>query len=145
VAAVGLSLDLRRCNTSACATLASVRTGADGRYQFTGVPALGSGEYYYVRYLNDDSSPNPGPGYLYSWSGAQIAAFVPGSAVSGGDFDVADVTFVSPPDGSSQTLPVTFCWAPRGIANEYYRPWIYVAATGEIYSWSQAVPGPYVG
>ena len=72
-------------------------------------------------YGNTPSQPNPGPGYLWSWSGNLIAAYTAGQSVAGGDFDVADIALVSPTDGASVTLPANFCWTPRGIAGDNYR------------------------
>ena len=98
------------------------RTPADdGRYSFVGAPALGAGELYSVNYSNTTDDPNPGPGYLWSWSGNRIASYTAGQSVAGGDFDVADVLLASPDDGASVTLPAEFCWIPRGIAGDNYR------------------------
>ncbi len=39
----------------------------------------------------------------------------------GGDFDIADVDLLSPPDDAAQALPVTFTWQQRGIPTDTYR------------------------
>ena len=96
-------------------------TETDGRYTFADAATLGAGEIYSVDYENTPGQPNPGPSYLWSWSGNRIAAYIAGQSVAGGDFDVADIPLVSPADGASVTLPSTFCWASRGIAGDNYR------------------------
>ena len=41
--------------------------------------------------------------------------------MSGGDFDIANVTLVSPAHGSSRPFPITFTWQRRGLAGDTYR------------------------
>ena len=67
---------------------------------------MSPGQAYTVRYRNTYTSPNPGPGYLYSWSGERITEYQTGTALPGGDFDVADILLNAPADGATVTLPV---------------------------------------
>ena len=130
-AAQGLRIDLQRWDGSNWLMQAETTTAANGSYVFTGAPALAVGEIYAVRYLNDPADPNPGPGYLWSWWGNRLAAYTPGTAAWGGDFDVADIPLVSPADGAAVTLPAQFCWTPRGLPGDTYRLALYNWLTDE--------------
>ena len=121
LAAPNLTLELSHWDGEEWTTSDIRVTGADGRYSFPNAATLGADEIYSVDYGNTPSQPNPGPGYLWSWSGNLIAAYTAGQSVAGGDFDVADIALVSPTDGASVTLPANFCWTPRGIAGDNYR------------------------
>lgn len=130
-AASGLRVDLRRWDGAAWLTQATTITAPDGGYLFTGAPALASGEFYAVRYLNEPADPNPDAGYLWSWWGNRLATYTAGAAVRGGDFDVADIPLVSPADEAAVTLPAQFCWTPRGVAGDNYRLALYNWLTDE--------------
>ena len=122
-AASGVNLELRYYNGSAYSTRATATTDSNGDYLFTGVPSLGSGERYYVRYNNPSETAN---GRLGLWSGANITYYTGGSRLHGGDFDIKDIPLQSPANGSSVTLPHTFQWDFRGIASDdHYQFFIY--------------------
>jgi len=129
--AAGLDLELRFWNGTAWSTRTTTTTGADGHYCFTGVPSLDASQIYYVRYLNTTSSPNPGPDYLWDWRGNKIVSYTAGATVPGGDFDVDDISLVSPADGASVTLPAQFCWTPRNVPSDNYVLGFYYAGTDE--------------
>jgi hypothetical protein len=120
-AAAGRTLELRHWNGSAWVIQSSVTTGADGRYTFSGVPALGANQWYYVRYLNSAAAPNPGPGYLWYWFANRFSSYTAGTTVAGGDFDIADVVMTQPADGATVTLPAAFCWTQRNEPSDNYR------------------------
>ena len=105
----GVPLDLRLYNGSSYSTVASTTTGADGRYLFAGVPSLGSGQRYFVQYVNRSVAP----GRLWSWNTWSITSYTAGSNLDAGDFDVADIALVSPADGATVSLPQTFHWTRR--------------------------------
>lgn len=104
IAAVGIYLELRFYNGSSYSTRASTMTTTDGRFSFTGVPSLNTGQRYYVRYQNSSYVPNR----LTYWGTRVITSYTAGSEVAIGDFDIADVPLVSPASGASVTLPYTF-------------------------------------
>jgi len=108
-AAAAVSLDLRYYNGSSWSTKASTTTGADGRYLFAGVPSLGSGQRYYVRYWNTSGTP----GRLSGWATWSISSYIAGTNLHAGDFDIADIALVSPPNGATVSLPRIFSWTPR--------------------------------
>jgi hypothetical protein len=116
-AAAGIPLNLRRCDSSSCTTAASTTTGSDGGYLFENVATLGSGLLYYVRYGPNSTDSH----YVSWWYGPDITSYTAGAYVPGGDFDIANVTLVSPPDGATVRLPVTFSWQQRGLAGDTYR------------------------
>jgi beta propeller repeat protein len=117
----GLALTLRFWNGTSWSIQATTTSGADGKYAFTNLPTLATGQLYYVRYDNPSSAPNPGPGYLFYWLGNQITTYTGGSTAAGGDFDTGDIGLVSPDQGASITLPAEFCWTPRGISSDNYQ------------------------
>jgi len=51
--------------------------------------------------------------------------YTAGTALPGGDFDVADIPLVSPADGASVTLPASFCWTPRNVPSDNYALVVY--------------------
>jgi hypothetical protein len=130
--AAGLVLQLFLQNSGGAFALDATTTGADGAYRFAAPPGLGAGQEYYVQYHNTNSAPNPGPGYLYGWWGKEINSYSAGTTVAGGDFDLADITLVSPADGAAVTLPAQFCWTRRGIAGDNYKVVLYDSASGTL-------------
>ena len=96
-------------------------TQADGSYSFAGAGNLTSGQYYYVRYWNGSSGGNtPNTNYVVYWFGPTLTSYTAGANASGGNWDIANVSLVSPSDGGTLALPVTFQWTPRGIAEDNY-------------------------
>lgn len=115
-AAAGIKLDLRRYDNNGEITVKSTTTDAKGAYLFSGVPSLGAGQTYYVRFgPNDDNEKR-----LYFWFGPDITSYVSGTAVSGSDFDISDVALLKPDPGATVSLPVTFQWQRRGVAGDDY-------------------------
>lgn len=123
----GVSLQLRYYNGSSWSTRATVTTDAGGKYNFTGIPALSSGQRYYVLYDNPSSTAN---GRLWGWYGANITSYTGTTSVLGGNFDIKDVTLQSPTNGASVILPATFRWGVRGITSDCYRVFFYDNVTG---------------
>jgi dipeptidyl aminopeptidase/acylaminoacyl peptidase len=108
-AASGIRLELRFYNGTQWSTYASQATGADGSYGFTGVPALASGQHYYVRYhstLGDS-------GHLWFWGTQLLDTYTASSDVAIGDFDIADILLQQPPAGAQVSLPTSFQWTRR--------------------------------
>ena len=121
-AAPGITLDLRFDDGAAWSTAATTSTNGDGGYCFSGVPSLGAGQVYYVRYgpnADDDR-------YLSHWFGPDITSYTAASRVAGGDFDIADVELLSPDPGATVTLPETFTWRRRELAGDTYRWRLFV-------------------
>jgi len=102
-------LDLRFYNGASWSTRASLTTDSNGLFLFTNVPSLGPGQHYYVRYLNSSQTP----GRLWFWGTRTLTAYTSGTFTDIGDFDIADITLVSPPDGATIWLPYTFYWMRR--------------------------------
>jgi hypothetical protein len=135
----GINLVLYYYNGSTWSTWGSaVTTDASGNYRFAGVPSLGAGQKYYVRYANGSNGNASNSNYLAWWASFTLTSYMTGANVSGGDFDIADVTLVSPSPGSSGTLPRTFTWNRRTAttADNYefnlfdpadLNPWAYIS------------------
>ncbi len=130
--ASGVGLNLRFYNGSTWSTAATTTTGGDGRYDFVGAPSLGSGQTYYVRYDNSGM----GDSYLWYWLGPDITTYAAGSVVHGGDFDIANVSLLDPPNDVTRNLPVTFRWARRELPGDTYRLYIYDPDTG--FEWTSS-------
>jgi hypothetical protein len=108
-AANGLPLLLRFWNGAAWSTWGTTTTNASGDYAFVGVPTLGAGQRYYVRYENNLSSTTR----LSLWQAPQLTSYSAGATAAGGSFDLANITLAAPAPGSSLPLPVTFQWNVR--------------------------------
>lgn len=122
--ASGVSLQLRYNDGSSWSTLSTGSTDSQGCYNFTGLSTLADDQIYYVRYTNPNSSSSGGR--MYMWWGNYIREYTAGSAVTRGDFDVADVPLLSPNTTGALPFPVTFYWTCRSAA-ELYQPVIYDA------------------
>lgn len=154
-AASGIELQLRFYDGSKTTTAATTTTDSEGGYRFTSAASLGSGQEYWVRFRSPDN-----PLYVSSWQTASITAYTSGSTVPGGDFDIADVILLAPPDDATTALPVTFTWQQRGIPGDTYRlaffdldtdEYWYTADLGNVGShtvtslWPEAVYGEEYG
>lgn len=106
--ASGIDLELRFYNGSAWSTKAATVTNADGYFSFTGMPALGPDQLYYVLYLNVDD-----PNHLYIWGTRVLESYNAGAAVPIGNFDVANIELLTPAPGATTGLPATFTWDRR--------------------------------
>ena len=84
-------------------------TEADGTFKFGNVPNPGSGSRYWVEYINSENTS----GRLSFWSTRSLTSYTPNSDVQIGDFDIADIPLVSPTDGVTETIPMTFTWTVR--------------------------------
>lgn len=115
-AAAGVALKLRRYNSTTDDQVATTTTNADGRYVFTGVPSLPSGMAYYVKYGPNSTDPSA----VSIWYGPDVMAYTAGTHVAAGDFDIADITLLSPAPGATVTLPATFTWQRRGLSGDTY-------------------------
>jgi len=116
-AAAGISLALRFYDGSTWSTASTTTTDSDGRYLLTGAPSLSAGQEYYVRYGPNDTTPS----YLYVWYGPPIDSYTSGARVSGGDWDIANVSLLSPENNVTLPLPITFSWQRREVATDTYR------------------------
>ena len=129
-----IDLELRFYDGSIWSTMASTKTGSDGQYLFSNVPSLGSGQEYYVRYGPNESDYR----YLYDWYGPFITAYTTGGSASGGNFDIANFSLLSPDDFSNVSFPVTFNWEGRGLNNDTFR-WRMFDYYGD-YEWESGDP-----
>ncbi|MCL4396208.1 MAG: hypothetical protein M1482_15635 [Chloroflexi bacterium] len=106
----GVSLMLRFYNGSTWSTYATTTTNSSGNYAFAGLPALGSGQIYYVRFQNSLSGSNT---RLWYWGTQYLYSYFAGCDAAIGDFDIANVPQVSPLAGATVALPYTFQWTRR--------------------------------
>ncbi len=91
------------------AALATTTTNSSGFYIFTGLPASGPGQYYYVEYMNIESNLSR----LSSWRSAYIQSDTITSDVFLGTSDLANISLVAPTDGATVALPYFFQWTRR--------------------------------
>jgi hypothetical protein len=117
IANIPLQLDFFNGATELTALTTS--TNDAGYYSFIGAPSLTTGQSYYVQFGPNDIDPR----YLYYWLAPDITNYIAGSNVPGGDFDIANVSLLSPASGVTQQLPITFSWQRRSIESNTYR-WV---------------------
>lgn len=103
-----IPLDLRFYNGSAWSTISSTLTDGSGNYSFQSAPTLGAGQGYYVRYSNSADSSK-----LFFWGTQILTSYAAGSSVVIGNFDIANIPLVSPPNAATVSLPQTFQWTLR--------------------------------
>ena len=117
----GVSLRLQRCVPDSCITALATVTDSAGNYRFVGAPTLPPSNVYYVQYDNDPQYGNTDdPARLVVWFSRDITAYAAGGSADGGSFDIANVELLTPPDEATVSLPATFTWSRRGIANDRY-------------------------
>ncbi len=129
----GIFVDLMRCtvdnsNPLLCeddVQIDTLKTLADGSYNFTKLPPTQDpsqpGKQYqlYVEYPNDEDDPS----YLRDWFGEfrrwpQDAG--PDGTTPPSNFDIMNVSLVSPAPSALQPLPVTFVWQRRNLLGDSY-------------------------
>ena len=121
-AVAGIPLHLYFYSGSSWTDYASVNTNPEGTYSFAAIPSLGNGQYYQVLFLNENGEQ----GRLAYFEVALITSYTAGTTLGLGDFDVADVSLVSPANGASVAPPYTFQWTPRpGTPSDIYQLYIY--------------------
>ena len=114
--AANVPLDLRRYDDDIDDQVLETNTGSNGAYLFVGVPSLGMGKTYYVRY-----GPNTTDGsHVSLWFGPDVKSYSSGTAVAGGDFDIANANLQAPNNDAQLPLPVTFRWQKRGVSGDGY-------------------------
>ncbi|HVP21915.1 MAG TPA: hypothetical protein VMS73_08645 [Anaerolineaceae bacterium] len=106
-----IELGLWLFDGSGTSSIANTRTASDGYYVFTNAPALVSGQYYFVRY------DNPNPAALTSqvshWKTRLLDSYYAGQRLNIGNFDIGDAALLTPVDGYTHALPITFTWSLR--------------------------------
>lgn len=98
---------------------ASTLTGVEGVYRFFADGSEPDAEGpLSVRYRR----PAGVAGWLAEWRSRTIAALPQGRWVAVSEFDLSDLTLLSPEEGESTTMPATFAWAPRAtVPYEIYQ------------------------
>jgi len=97
-------------------TCISTTTDSSGVYRFRGMPTLPVGHEYFVNYPNHEASSDR----LLAFQCRPVENYQAGQSTETYTFDLADVTAVSSPSGSTQSLPTTFTWNKRNLANDGY-------------------------
>ncbi len=132
----GASIILRLYNGSSYSVIRTTTTQADGLYQFTDAPTLMDNEWYYVLYSNSANS-----NFVANCAGRTLTSYTAGTSVAGGDFDIANIPQMSPPNGATIALPYTFQWTKRvGVPSDSYRLRIWNDT-----DWWDTAPLDYVG
>jgi hypothetical protein len=119
---VGLpQIELHRCLSRDCVKVANTIAQEGGVAEFVNPPALGSGQYYQIVWVNDQGLGYDG--HLYRWWSRKVtsAEFGAGQDVDVGVMEVANLELTNPCHDCLQTLPITFKWNPRSNAAEVYR------------------------
>jgi len=135
-AAAGIPLQLRHYNGSSWSTQTATTTDSDGRYRFQGVPSLASGAKYSVLFGRNTTNSD----WVSFWVNPDITDYTAGSAVLGGNFDLANIALSSPAHGYSTVLPISFQWAKRSVSGDTYRWLMFDPDTDD--SWITSDLGP---
>ncbi|MBS1251230.1 MAG: Xyloglucanase Xgh74A [Anaerolineales bacterium] len=99
------------------AVVDAMMTDVDGRYQFTGAPALPAGYLYFTGFANVDADPQ----YLEVIIGHPIEGYQAGMTVHGGDLEIANLPLGEPDEERlGSPFPVLFRWDARNVANDLY-------------------------
>ncbi len=94
----------------------TVLLGSDGRYMFANVPALTTGQIYWVGFFRMGASPD-----VLSWADeSDIPALARHQTVDLGTLDVTGLDLGSPADGVTVSMPTTFTWTPRPTTSDSY-------------------------
>ncbi len=119
-------------------TIRTTTTQADGIYQFTDAPTLTSGQMYSARYLNSTN-----PSFVARCAGRDLLSYTAGASVAGGDFDIANIPQMSPPNAATIALPYTFQWTRRpGVPSDSYILEIWNGDPS--YDWWETPPLGYI-
>jgi hypothetical protein len=116
-------------NGTSWVSVSETNTTEEGSYLFGSVSSLGSGQAYGVMYANNTSDSR----YLSMWYGPIIQGYATGSVRRGGDFDIANVSLLSPPHDSARSLPITFTWQTRGLGGDAYRWVLFDLETNQLW------------
>jgi hypothetical protein len=122
----GQEILLQLCNHSGnswtCSAKDTFFTQSGGYYQFTTAASLGSNQRYVVVFKNTSHDAR----FLTEWRSFGFDTYTAGQILAGGNFDIADMVLLSPPDMANVSLPVTFEWQPRpGAPSDTYRLELY--------------------
>jgi hypothetical protein len=113
----GVTINLMFFNGSSTSAIRSTTTKADGSYQLVNLPTLIPGQQYYASFSNSASSD-----FVAACIGAIYSFYYAGTSMWGGDFDIANIPQISPPNGATITLPYTFQWTKRsGVPSDSYK------------------------
>ncbi|MSP12903.1 MAG: hypothetical protein EXR62_08090 [Chloroflexi bacterium] len=117
IAVPNISLLLRMYDQTSESTIATTATDSSGNYRFANVPSLPAGKIYYVRFGPNTTDPT----YINAWFGPDISAYMAGTELTAGDFDIANVAYLSPAAGASVGSPADFIWQKRTYPKDSYR------------------------
>jgi len=112
----GTTVLLRYYNGTSWSTYASTTTDASGKYQFSAVPTLSTGQKYYIRWSNATGDNTR----LYLWICNSITSNAPTTAALQCSFDIQNIVLLSPASGATVSLPQTFSWQKRTTSSDDY-------------------------
>lgn len=146
----GISVELRFYNGNSWSSAGTVSTNGEGLYSFLGVPSLGAGQNYYVRYQNPEENDNR----VALWVTQLLDSYLGSSEINIGDFDVTNINMTSPDPGETVDLPETFTWDRRFPSSDSYEfdlfdfndgdPYFYTDLLGYVNSYTlHSLPGGF--
>jgi hypothetical protein len=131
----GTTINLVLSNHWSYSTIGTATTQVDGAYQFVNLPTLIIGQLYTPFYFSTASSS-----FVDFCRGASLKSYIAGASVWGGNFDIANIPQVSPPNGATIALPYTFQWTKRsGVPSDSYK-----LAISNDHVWWSTDPSGYV-
>lgn len=104
--AANVSVDLRHTSKlgNYVTTIDTVKTDANGRYNFPNAPSTSGEELIWPRWYNSDGDPAK----LLIWTGSILMSYTNKSTVQVPAFDLAELQLISPADNATVSLPTVF-------------------------------------
>ncbi len=120
-APVTVVLGLSQATPQGKSTIYTTTTNQDGTFCFSNVPILSScdSRYGYAVYFGG-SLPVPSQEYATIWSSALYPRCQASQVYTDIHAELSDITVLTPTDGITATLPVTFSWIHPSVPNGYY-------------------------
>ncbi len=118
-------------------TRVSTLTDGAGVFRFRGMPTLPVGHTYGVYYPNYEGDSSR----LVYWSCYNFTRYQAGQTYATCSPDVAGITLQNPTSGASRSFPITFQWASRGLAGDWYEVYVQRYDPSYAYYYSPSTTG----
>ncbi len=109
----GVTIAIQLYDGWSWSTIRTMKTQADGTYQFLNLP-IPNGQEYRSLYSNSASAN------FVAGCESRVYYYVADASLTLGNFEIANIPQVSPPKGATIALPYTFQWTKRsGVSDTY--------------------------
>jgi hypothetical protein len=120
-APASVTLGLSQATPMNKATIATTTTGSDGKFCFNDVPVLAScdSNYGYAVYFGYGLEV-PSREYVAGWGTNLLSRCAPTQVYTNIQAELSDLTILSPPEGITASVPITFSWTHPDVPSGYY-------------------------